>query len=87
MRSLPEAAPSPEQAVASAQVRKLVQEFLVTLSPDEQRLLQLRFVEGMSQRDAADQLSLGRQRLRGRETKLRKKLVRFLNGTTHGQSS
>ena len=71
--------PSPESAVASAQVRKLVQEFLATLSADERRLLQLRFVDGLSQRDAAERLSMGRQRIRSRETKLRKKLVRFLN--------
>jgi RNA polymerase sigma-70 factor (ECF subfamily) len=73
-----EPAPSPEGAVASQQVRELVQDFLQGLPTQERQLLNLRFVEGLSQRDAAEQLGLGRQRLRGRENKLRRKLVRFL---------
>ena len=74
-----EAPPSPEEVASRRQTRDLVQAFLATLDADERRLLQLRFVEGLSQRDAAEALRLGRQRIRGRETKLRRKLVRFLN--------
>jgi RNA polymerase sigma factor (sigma-70 family) len=69
---------SPEQLVAREQVRELVQEFLQALDPEDQRLLQLRFVEGHSQRDVATQMRLGRQQVRGREEKLRKRLVRYL---------
>ena len=42
--------------------------------------MQLRFVEGLSQRDAADRLEMGRQRIRTRELKLRKRLLVFLRG-------
>lgn len=73
-----EVAPTPEQAVASKQVQQLMQSFLGQLDPKQRELLQLRFVDGLSQRDAAERLSLGRQRLRSAENKLRKKLVRYL---------
>lgn len=73
-----EAGPSPEQHVGRAEVRAVVQRFLQTLSPDDRRLLELRFVEGKSQRDAADALGLGRQQVRGREAKLRQQMLRFL---------
>ena len=69
---------SPEQLVAREEVRQLVQEFLETLAPEDRTLLRLRFMQGLSQRDAAEQMGLGRQRVRGREEKLRKQLVRFL---------
>ena len=70
--------PSPEQTVASAEVRTLVQNFLGTLSGDERRLLEVRFIEGKSQRDAAEILGMGRQQVRSREAKLRVALVRYL---------
>ncbi|MEM7157542.1 MAG: sigma-70 family RNA polymerase sigma factor [Myxococcota bacterium] len=69
---------TPEQEVGRAQIRGVVQRFLDTLPKDDRRLLELRFVEGKSQRDAADALGLGRQRVRGRETKLRQQMLRFL---------
>lgn len=70
--------PSPEQSVASAQVQKLVRDFLGTLDPDARRLLEVRFIEGKSQRDAAKVLGLGRQQVRSREVKLRAALVSYL---------
>lgn len=70
--------PSPEQTVAASQVQTLVREFLATLDHDDRRLLEVRFVEGRSQRDAAPLLGLGRQQIRGREAKLRKRLVEYL---------
>lgn len=69
---------TPEQEVGREQVRSMVAKFLETLAGDDRRLLELRFVEGLSQRDAAEQLGLGRQQVRGRETKLRKQMLRFL---------
>ncbi len=73
-----ESEPSPEQSVASAQVQALVRSFLETLDPEGRRLLEVRFMEGRSQRDAAEMLGIGRQQVRSREAKLRTALVRFL---------
>ncbi len=73
-----ESGPSPEQAVASAEVGALVRRFLDTLDADARRLLEVRFIEGSSQRDAAEILGIGRQQVRSREAKLRTALVRYL---------
>lgn len=71
--------PSPEREVHDAQIRELVNGFLATLASDERRLIELRFVEGLSQRDAADALGLGRQRVRTHEKRLRAKLIAYLS--------
>lgn len=73
-----EGSPTPEQQVGRAQVRAVVQRFLDTLPAPDRRLLEVRFVEGKSQRDAAELLGLGRQQIRGREAKLREQLLRWL---------
>lgn len=73
-----EGAATPEQEVGRAQVRAVVQRFLQTLPAADRRLLELRFVEGQSQRDAAEALGMGRQQVRGREVKLRRQMLRFL---------
>lgn len=73
-----EGSQTPEQHVGRAQVRAVVQRFLDTLPAPDRRLLEVRFVEGKSQRDAALVLGLGRQQIRGRETKLREQLLRWL---------
>jgi RNA polymerase sigma factor (sigma-70 family) len=70
--------PSPEREVHDAEVRELIAGFLATLEPVERRLIELRFVEGLSQRDAADALGLGRQRIRTREKQLRLRLLAYL---------
>lgn len=70
---------SPERGVHDEQVRNLVDGFLDTLDDTERRLVELRFRQGMSQRDAADELGLGRQRIRTRELKLRKQLLAYLH--------
>jgi RNA polymerase sigma-70 factor (ECF subfamily) len=70
--------PSPERSVYDAEVRELVAAFLATLAPDERRLIELRFIEGLSQRDAAVALGLGRQRVRTHEQRLRAKLLAYL---------
>ncbi len=69
---------SPEQEVGREQVRDVVQRFLDTLPTEDRRLLEVRFVKGRSQRDAAKELGLGRQQIRGRESKLRQALLRYL---------
>ncbi len=79
------AAENPERALDRERVRKLVREFLETLAPEERGLLELRFVEGVAQREAAERLGLGRQRLRTREAKLRERLIRFLGARGESQ--
>jgi RNA polymerase sigma factor (sigma-70 family) len=69
---------SPESLVARDEVRALVQAFLESLEPEERLLLRLRFVDGISQRDVAEKMGLGRQQVRGREERLRKRLVQYL---------
>ena len=73
-----EAPPSPERDVHDSQVRTLVDGFLATLAAGDQRIVELRFRQGMSQRDAADELGIGRQSIRTRELKLRKLLLAYL---------
>lgn len=75
---LDEGSQTPEQHVSRAQVRAVVQRFLETLPAADRRLLEVRFVEGRSQRDAAEVLGLGRQQIRGREAKLREQMLRYL---------
>jgi RNA polymerase sigma-70 factor (ECF subfamily) len=72
------ASEEPESDLHRARIRALVRTFLDTLTAEERRLLHVRFIEGIGQRDAAEQLAIGRQRLRGQELKLRERLVRFL---------
>jgi RNA polymerase sigma factor (sigma-70 family) len=77
--------PSPEREVHDGEVRELVAGFLATLEPDERLLIETRYVQGMSQRDAADRLGLGRQRIRTHEKALRHKLLVYLR--EHGEAA
>ena len=76
---------SPEREVHEGQVRELVARFLTELSTTERRLIELRHVEGLSQRDAADALGIGRQRVRTMELRLRAKLLVYLR--EHGEAA
>ena len=75
---------TPEEDLATAEIRALVQTFLAGLSADDRRLIEVRFRDGISQRDAAERLNLTRQRLRSRELGLRKRLIAFLR--RHGEA-
>lgn len=70
--------PLPDAAVVSNESRTQVRAFLATLPEDDQKLVQLRFVEGLSQRDAAEASGTSRQRLRTWEKQIREKLRAFL---------
>lgn len=70
--------PDPERDAMRQQVQTLVRGFLDGLAPADRRLLEARYVEGLSQRDAAEALGLGRQRLRTREARLRTRLAAYL---------
>lgn len=78
VRATVDVGPSPEHAVHEEQVRALVGRFLATLATDEQALVEARFVRGLSQRDAAEALGLGRQTIRTKEKTLRTKLLAYL---------
>ena len=75
--------PTPERVVHDAQLRRLVRGFLDELDAADRELITLRFSEGKSQRDVAALLGLGRQRVRGREVKLRARLLAYLRA--HGE--
>lgn len=75
---------SPERAIGRHQVQEIVQRFLADLSQGDRRLVDARFIEGMSQRDAADALGLGRQQVRSREAKIRSRLLAFLRRHAEG---
>ena len=68
----------PELELQGRQVQQVVQAFLALLAPDERELLRLRFSEGLSQRDVAERLGLGRQLVRTREARLRERLLEYL---------
>ncbi len=70
--------PSPEELIATKQMRATVQTFLETLSDDDQRLLHLRFQERHSQLQTAKEMGWSRKKVRLRETALRLKLTRYL---------
>jgi len=72
---------NPEATLAKRQLQARVQAFLATLADADRKLLELRFIEGHSQRDVAKHLGLSRQRLRTREAKLRIKLLTHLRAT------
>lgn len=74
----PQDAPGPEERLARAQLDGLVRRFLETQSPLDRQILELRFVEDLSQRDVADRLKLGRQRIRTRELHLRQRFLEYL---------
>lgn len=74
----------PEVQVGSEQIRKLVTRFLDTLATEERDLVRVRFIDGKSQRDAAEILGIGRQQVRGREAKVRSKLAAYLR--EHGEA-
>lgn len=60
------------------EVTALLEKFRSTLSHDESRLYELRFVEGLSQEQAADRVGQTRIQVRRREHKLRSSLLAWL---------
>ncbi len=73
-----EDAADPERAAQDGELVALVRAFLERVPAPDRALLQARFVDGLSQRDAAAQLGLGRQQLRTREARLREALLEHL---------
>lgn len=67
------AGPLPDEVAMSNEQRAAAQQVYAELSVEEQRFAQVRFVDGLSQRDTAQALGLGRQVVRRMEDEVRRK--------------
>jgi RNA polymerase sigma factor (sigma-70 family) len=74
---------SPRLRAERAELRALIADFVETLAEVEATLMRLRFVDGLSQRDAAAEMSVTRRWVRDTETGLRLGLTRHLEGTDY----
>ncbi|MEE2962069.1 MAG: sigma-70 family RNA polymerase sigma factor [Myxococcota bacterium] len=72
---------SQDTVLEQSQLKVLIAEFMKELADDERSLLVLRFVENVSQEEAAAKLKSSRMKIRTAEAKLRKRLRAFLRGT------
>lgn len=81
LTQLPTEGRSPEEEALGAEVRTLVRRFLDALPEEGRSLAQLRFMEGLSQESAAEQLQLTRGEVRVRERKLRLQFAEHLKGS------
>lgn len=70
--------PLADEALMAEQDRRLVAAFVAELGAQAQQLVALRFEQGLSQREVAVQLGLGRQVVRTLEHKIRERLRSFL---------
>jgi RNA polymerase sigma-70 factor (ECF subfamily) len=70
--------PDPEQQAMEAEVRTLVRRFLEGLPAEVRTLARLRFMEGLSQEDAAERLRLTRGEVRTHERRLRVQFTEYL---------
>lgn len=64
-----------------AELKGLIGEFMKEITEEDRQLLVLRFVENISQEDAANVMDSTRMKVRTAETKLRRRLRAFLSGT------
>lgn len=78
---LPTEGRSPEEEALGTEVRTLVRRFLDALPEEARALAQLRFVEGLSQESAAEQLRLTRGEVRVREKRLRTQFTEHLKAS------
>lgn len=70
--------PLPDAVLLAKEEQALMSEFLGSLDTGETRFVDVRFEEGLSQRDAAVELGLTRQQVRTLESKIRNRLAAFL---------
>jgi len=70
--------PLPDELLIGGEQAVLVQRYIAGLPHIEQKIVQLRFAQGLSQRDAAQAAGLGRQQVRRLEDKIRDGLRKFL---------
>jgi RNA polymerase sigma-70 factor (ECF subfamily) len=70
--------PLPEDLLLAAEERQLVATFLAELDGETRRFVELRFAQGLAQRDVAEQLGRGRQQIRTMERNIREQMRDFL---------
>lgn len=68
----------PERLNIRRQQQEMVQAFLESLDADQRRLVQLRFVEGLSQEETAEQMGVDRNRVRRSIKEIRARLLRHM---------
>lgn len=66
------------QELEDREVTQLLEDFKAGLAPEERRLFELRFAEGLAQERAAQEVGLTRIQVRRREMHLKRRLLDFL---------
>lgn len=77
----------PDELFLAAEEQALVRAFMQQRPPEERLLITTRFVEGASQRDAADALGITRQTVRTLEDRVRTALRAFLKKSAQEKST
>lgn len=72
---------SQDKTYEHGELKNLIGKFMVELTEMERRLLVLRFVDGVGQEDAAQELGSTRMKIRTAEAKLRRRLRAFLKNS------
>ncbi len=75
-----------DESYEQSELKGIIAAFMEQLDDDEKQLLVLRFVEGISQSDAATKLGSTRMKVRSAEAKLRRRLRAFLENTGYTDS-
>jgi RNA polymerase sigma factor (sigma-70 family) len=76
--SIASEAPSPEEIVAREEERRVVRDYLATLTEEERGFVDLRFSEELPQEAVGDRLGWTRKKVRLKEAAIRAGLTRFL---------
>lgn len=76
--TLPETRPSPEDECASSESRGFLTQFLSELSPALRRAIQLRYMDGLTIREAADVLGVSQATVKSNVSRARSKLKRMM---------
>jgi len=72
------AGPAPDVAAGLGELRRLVKDFVASLSDEQRRIVRLYFIERLSQEATAESLALNRNRVRKQIRTIRKKLFKRL---------
>ncbi|MFO0727264.1 MAG: sigma-70 family RNA polymerase sigma factor [Myxococcota bacterium] len=78
LEALPDQGPSPEERATEREEAGMVQEYLATLSEEERRFVELRFVDELAQVEVGERMGWTRKKVRIQEASVRQGLMRFL---------
>lgn len=70
--------PKQDVAIEHAELKILINRFLGELNDEDRELINLRFVEGFGQEEAAKHMGSTRMKIRTQEAKVRKRLIAFM---------